>query len=57
MTPFGTRCSFLLTDVQEKSIGIQPKETFLFIACNGNEAQRVNVYRKGWEATTRTVAD
>ncbi len=43
--------------MQEKSIGIQPKETFFFIAYNGNEAPRVKVYREGWEATSRTVAD
>jgi len=43
--------------VQEKSIGIQPKETFLFIADSGNEVPRVKVYREGWEATSRTVLE
>ena len=38
-------------------MGIQPKETFLFIAYSGDEAPRVKVYREGWEATSRTVAD
>ncbi len=38
-------------------MGIQPKETFLFIVYNGNEAWSVKVYREGWEATSRTVAD
>jgi len=38
-------------------MGIQPKETFLFIAYNGNEVPRVKVHREGWEATSRTVAD
>jgi len=38
-------------------MGIQPKETFIFIAYKGNEAPCVEVYREGWEATSRTVAD
>ena len=38
-------------------MGIQPKETFLFIADSGNEVPRVKIYREGWEATSRTVAD
>ncbi len=41
----------------KKPMGIQPKETFLFIAYSGDEAPRVKVYREGWEATSRTVAD
>lgn len=38
-------------------MGIQPKGTFIYIAYNGEEAPRVKVYREGWEATSRTVAD
>ena len=36
---------------------IQTKETIIFIAYGGEEAPRVKVYREGWEATSRTVAD
>ena len=42
---------------KKKTMGIQPKGLFIFIACNGNEAPRVKVYREGREATSRTVAD
>jgi hypothetical protein len=56
-TSIGRRFSFFNTEVQEKPMGIQPKGTFIFIAYNGNEAPRVKVYREGWEATSRTVAD
>jgi len=38
-------------------MGIKPKETLIFIAYNGNEAPRVKVYREGWDANSRTVAD
>jgi hypothetical protein len=47
----------LIIEVQEKPMGIQPKGTFIYIAYNGEEAPRVKVYREGWEATSRTVAD
>jgi hypothetical protein len=38
-------------------MGIQTKETILFSAYSEEEAPRVKVYREGWEATSRTVAD
>ena len=38
-------------------MGIQSKETFRFIAYNGDEAPRVKVCREGGKATSRTVAD
>jgi len=56
-TSIGIRCSLLIPDVQERPMGIQLKETFLFIADSGNEVPRVKVYREGWDANSCTVVD